>query len=380
MQGFPFYSSLLFCFCLVQQLVAQSPDKAYHLLVGTYTDEGSEGLYVYKFDINTGKATFESVVTLPNPSFLALSADQQYVYVVEEEKEKPKVDAFRFDAATGKLTFLNSQPSGGAHPCYVATDKKGRKVYVGNYTAGNFSAFSILLNGALDTVHQMVVHKGKGVNAERQESPHVHATALSPDENYLFVPDLGIDKLYVYPVQHEKKYPIDTKSSIYAKIEDGGGPRHVAFHPNGLYLYLVHELTAKVSVFALENFGKLKFKQTVEMNSLDFKGKSSAADLHVSPDGKFLYASNRGDANQIVVFAIDSKTGKLNVRSRHSTLGKTPRNFVIEPSGKYLLVANQGSNKIVVFERNSKTGFLQPTGHVIEVGKPVCLVLANLKN
>jgi 6-phosphogluconolactonase len=218
---------------------------------------------------------------------------------------------------------------------------------------------------------QNIQHEGSSVVKERQEKPHVHAAVLSPDDRFLLVPDLGTDKVYQYRVDASQHQALKPADAPFLTTKPGGGPRHLAFHPNGKYAYLVLELEA--SVMALDyNDGKLAGKQTISMVAPDFKGRLSGADIHVSPDGKFLYASNRGDANEIAIYAIDNQ-GKLTFVNRQSVLGKTPRNFVIDPTGNFLLVANQNTSEVIIFKRDVKTGLLTATGEKIEASKPVCL-------
>ncbi len=367
----------LFTFFWVPLLI-KAQQNTFHLLVGTYTGGKSEGIYVYKFDAETGKSSFESKTAISNPSFLALSSNQKYVYAVQEEKEKAELAAFSFDAATGNLQLLNKQYIEGAHPCYVSISKTGSRIFTANYTSGSFTAFSAKKDGSLNSTKQMIVHEGHGSDNKRQASPHVHEVVLSPDEKFLLVPDLGIDKVMVYPVDTTRGYyPIKSNVNPVA-VKPGSGPRHITFHPNGRYAYLIQELSAFVTVFEY-NEGQLKTLQTVHLTDQSFKGEVSAADIHVSPDGKFLYASNRGDANEIVVFAVDAVNGLLTYTGRQSSLGKTPRNFNIDPTGNYLLVANQNSDNIVVFKRDMNTGLLTDTGQRIEVGNPSCLVFGAVK-
>jgi 6-phosphogluconolactonase len=266
---------------------------------------------------------------------------------------------------------MNSVPSEGDHPCYVSVDSKKKFVFVGNYSEGNLISAPLNADGSLRTDVQNIKHEGGSVNKDRQEKPHVHSVVLSPDDRYLLVPDLGADKVFQYRVDVTKPQGLTPAASPYTAVNPGGGPRHLTFHPNGKYAYLVLELVAEVMVFDYTD-GTLAAKQTIRMAAPDFKGRVSAADIHVSPDGKFLYASNRGDANEIAIYSID-KSGKLSFVARQSVLGKIPRNFVIDPKGNFLLAANQDSNDIVIFKRDQKTGLLTPTGKKIQVDKPVCL-------
>jgi 6-phosphogluconolactonase len=348
--------------------------QEYFLVIGTYANQGkTNGIHVYKFNAGTGEfSTAQPPTILPNASYLAISADKKNVYSVSEGSgTNASVHAYSFDAATGKLTFLNSVPSQGDHPCYISVDKKKKFVFVGNYTGGNLLSIPLNADGSFDANAQNIKHEGGSVNKERQEKPHVHSVVLAPDDRHLLVPDLGADKVFQYQVNIGKPQALIAAPSPFTAVKPGGGPRHLTFHPNGKYAYLALELVAEVMAFDYKD-GKLEPKQTIAMSSPDFKGNVSAADIHVSPDGKFLYASNRGDANELAIFSI-GKEGNLTAVGRQSVLGQTPRNFAIDPSGNFLLAANQNSNNVVIFKRDLKTGLLTPTGKKIQLDKPVCL-------
>ena len=360
--------AMLFTFGTV---IAQTKTSDFHLLIGTYANQAkSNGIHVYRFNGETG--SFEEVgepTPLLNSSYLAISKDKKNVYAVGEGGPG-SVNAYSFNAANGKLTFLNSIPSEG--PCYVSVDSQKKFVFAGNYGGGNVVSVGLNPDGSFRTDEvQKIHHEGKSVVTDRQEKPHVHSVVLSPDDRYLLVPDLGVDKVDQYKVDVSRKEALTPASVPFTTVKPGGGPRHLTFHPNGKFAYLALELVADVAAFDYKD-GKLDLKQTITMIESGFNGKVSAADIHTSPDGKFLYASNRGDANQIVIYAI-GKDGKLSLVGHQSVLGKTPRNFVIDPTGNFLLAANQNTDDVVIFKRDHKTGMLTPTGKKIGVDKPVCL-------
>lgn len=355
-------------------LAQDQKDKEYHLLIGTYANQDkSNGIHVYKFNSQTGEFTASLPASiLPNASYLAISADKKNVYAVSESgQEKGSVNAYSFNSVSGMLTFLNSVPSEGDYPCYVSVDNKKKFVFISNYGGGNLLSIPLNANGSFRTDVQNIKHEGSSVVTDRQDKSHVHSVVLSPDGRYLLVPDLGADKVFQYRVDVSKPQALTPAASPFTAVKPGGGPRHLTFHPNGKYAYLILELEAAVMAFDYSD-GKLEAKQTIAMTAPDFKGKVSAADIHISPDGKFLYASNRGDANELAIYAID-KNGKLTLAGRQSVLGKTPRNFAIDPSGNFLLAANQNTNDVIIFKRDLKTGLLTPTGKKIELDKPVCL-------
>lgn len=345
----------------------------YNLIVGTYTKPGeSEGIYVYGFDVQTGEFNYRSVASgISNPSYLVVSKDRKYVYAVNENRNG-SVSSFSFDGEAGKLTLMNQMGSGGSGPCYITTDDRGKYVYVGNYGGGSLSAIPIKPDGALGSSIQSIRHEGKSITPNQTRS-HVHATVLSRDGKHLYVPDLGEDKIYIYDVEVNQPNPLTPSSTPYLEVSPGNGPRHLIVHPTKALAYAIHELTGRITVLSTKN--GLETLQSVDMTSADYKdGKyeADAADIHMSPDGKFLYGSLRGNSNEIVVYRI-KKDGLLEYVERYSTLGKYPRNFVIDPTGNFLLVGNSGSNEIRIFKRDRKTGKLEPMPNPIKVGAPVCL-------
>jgi 6-phosphogluconolactonase len=367
-----FYLSL---FSLFISILAFSQSN--YLLVGTYTATTSKGIYVYSFDTSNANTSLLSVAATSNPSFLTVSSNKKYVYAVGENVDSTitpvggSVTAFSFN--NGMLTKINAQPSGGKNPCYVTINKTGKNIFVGNYSSGSLASLTINVDGSLNASNQIITHSGNSINKKRQEAPHVHATVLSPNNKFLYVPDLGIDKVVCYAIN--KKTGVLTNTSA-AESLPGSGPRHFTFAPNDKFAYLMEELTGTVVCYKV-NGTNLKFVQRISSHPSDFKGTIGSADIHVSPDNKFLYCSNRGDANSIAIFAVDKNTGTLTNVGFHSTLGKSPRNFNFDPSGNFLLVANQNSDEIVIFKIDKATGLLNDTGKKITVPKPVCLQWIN---
>ncbi len=350
--------------------------KKYHLLIGTYTTGKSEGIYVYSFDSGTGDVVHEQTINgIANPSYLAISPNRKFVYSVTTDKNQPgAVSAFSLNTGSGLLTFLNQQSSGNQGPCYVSVEKNGTYVFVANYGGGSLAALPVKADGSLDTASQHIINSGNSINKERQEKPHVHAVVLSPDNQFLLSPDLGTDKVMSFQFNKNAKTPLTPATIPFYKTDPGSGPRHLTFHPNGKFAYLIQEINGTISVFYYHK-GTLKKLQTITMLSKGFKGEIRAADIHVSPDGKFLYGSNRGDANEIVIYTVNAQSGKLTLAGRQSSLGISPRNFMIDPTGHFVLVANEKSDNIFIFKRNIQTGLLTATGKKIEVGSPVCLVM-----
>jgi len=348
--------------------------KHYNLLVGTYTNScPSQGIYVYDFNSETGE--FESKglsKKVINPSYLTVSPDRKKVYSVNENGKESTVSSFNFDAKSGKIDLINKQSAEGADPCHIINDDKN--VIVANYSGGNISVFGKNADGSMSKAKQIVQHEGHSIQ-KQQQSPHVHQLNFSPDKKYVLANDLGTDRIYLYQYDANSVNEI-LKFKDTIPVKTGSGPRHLAFSPNGKFVYLLQELDGTVTVFGYVD-GKFRRIQETTVVATDFPSQPSAADIHISPDGKFLYATNRGEANTISVFSIDSK-GKLTLKEILATGGKGPRNFAIDPSGNFVLVAHQYTNEVVIFKRDQTTGLLTNSGKKMELCAPVCLVFSEL--
>jgi 6-phosphogluconolactonase len=355
--------------------VLSSASQENYLITGTYTGGKSEGIYVYKFNSSDGSYKGVSHAHTSNPSYVAISPNEKFVYAVLENAgnngKGGEISAFSFDKATGNLTYINQQPTGGDHPCYVEIDKTAKWVVAGNYSSGSLSILPVKADGSLGTATTHIEHEGSGINKQRQTKPHVHCTIFSADNRYLFVPDLGIDKVMIYAFD-AKTGKLTPAKQPFAPSEDGAGPRHLTFHPTNKYAYLIEELSGTVVAYQYKN-GALKRIQRISTMPVNDTSYAGSADIHVSPDGKFLYASNRAAVNNIAIYKINPKNGKLVFIAHQSTLGNIPRNFNFDPTGNFLLVGNQESDQIVIFKRDKTTGLLTDTGSRINVGKPVCL-------
>ncbi len=345
------------------------------LLIGTYTNGKSEGIYVYDFNTTNAESKIISSIKTSNPSFLTISPNKKFVYAVNEEGDSLNnggaVSAFSFDKSKSQLKFINQQKTGGNHPCYVTIDKTGKWLFVANYSGGSFAELPVKAGGSLAkaTVEQF---KGKGANPERQEAPHAHTTVLTGDNKYLMVTDLGRDKILMYPFNAATGALAKNKLTA-TNVIGGSGPRHLAVAPSQKYVYATQELNGTIAGFAVMPGGKLKLLQTISAVPEGYTGSFGGADIHVSPDGKFLYASNRGESNTIAVFSIDKATGVVKAIGYQPTGGVKPRNFNFDPSGNFLLVANQDTDNIVIFSIDHKTGLLKDTGKSIQVPAPVCI-------
>jgi 6-phosphogluconolactonase len=360
--------------------------KRYFAYIGTYTEKTkSKGIYAFRFDDTSGKLSpIGAVAETTNPSFLAVHPNGKYLYAVNEtskfgDEESGAVSAFSIERKTGKLRLLNQVASRGAGPCYLSLDKTGRYVLVANYDAGTIAVFPVQDGGQLGKYTGFAKHSGRGVNKERQEGPHAHWIATSPDNQFVLSADLGIDRILVSRFHLPDGAFTPNKSNPGAKLKAGAGPRHAAFSPSGKFLYVASELNSTVTAFSYNaKDGTLHELEALSTLPRDFSGDNGVAEIAVHPSGKFLYVSNRG-RDSIAVFSIDPRKGALKPVADIATQGKTPRNFALDPSGKFLFVANQESNDIVVFHIDPVSGSLTLTSQVADVPAPVCIVFLPLE-
>lgn len=342
------------------------------MLVGTYTSGTSKGIYSFRFNEKDGIAVPLSEVEIENPSYLVPSADGKFVYAVSEfNDERAAANALAFDKEKGTFQLLNSQKTGGEDPCYIITN--GKNVVTANYSGGSISVFPIAKDGSLLPASDILKFEGSGVDKERQEKSHLHCIRITPDGKYLFADNLGTDQIHKYVINpnaditNQESFLKEGQPAAY-KVKAGSGPRHLTFAPNGNYAYLINELSGTVIAFEYKD-GNLKEMQTIAADTVGAKG---SADIHISPDGKFLYASNRLKADGIAIFRIHPDNGML-TKTGYQLTGIHPRNFIITPNGKYLLVACRDSNVIQVYERDADTGLLTDVHRNIKIDKPVCI-------
>jgi 6-phosphogluconolactonase len=370
-----------FAFSLASGAANQpAANHKYVVFVGTYTTKTeSQGIYAYEFDADTGKLTPKGVAAeTPDPSWVAVHPNGKYAYAANEAGKASTVSAFALDAKSGKLTLLNQMPALGEDPCYLSFDKSGKYVLVANYSSGSIAVFPILADGRLGEHTALVKDQGAtGPNKERQEAPHAHWIETTAGNHFVYVADLGLDRILIYKFDATKGLLTagESSDSFSAKLNPGAGPRHVAFGPGGKFMYVLGELQSAVTVFANEAQETYRSVQQIPTLPKGFSGRNDAAEITVHPSGKFLYTSNRGE-DTIAIFSIDPAKGKLTFVARVPTGGKEPRHFAIDPGGKFLLAENQHSNNIVVFKIDAATGGLTPTGQVVEVPSPVDLTFA----
>lgn len=372
---------MAFAVCIVSvSAFAQNP--IFYMLVGTYTKNQKDGIYVYRFNPNRGEATFISKTSgVENPSYLAISKDEKYVYAVNETHGDSSggVSAFSLDKTKGELHFLNKVSSQGDDPAYISIDSTGKWVAVANYSGGNIVMLPTNSDGSLKPVAQNIPHQGYGINVQRQEMPHPHSVVFSPDEKYLFCADLGNDRVYHYTFDASNATtPLKEMDPPYYTVTDGSGPRHLVFHPNNKFMYEINELSGDVIVYQYNsNDGSIAAIQTIQSDNTPGKGDKGSAAIKITPDGKFLYTSNRGNANDITIYKTQSD-GKL-VEVGHQKVGTHPRDFMVDPTGRFLLVANRDNNNIQMFVINKNYGLLQETGTPITVDSPVCIKMVPVK-
>jgi 6-phosphogluconolactonase len=356
------------------------------LFVGTYTEpEGSksEGIYVYRMDSMTGQLTFEKVIKgIINPSFLDIHPQKNFLYAVNEtesfnEQAGGGVSALSIDPTSDQLVLLNEQISHGRHPCYVSVEQTGRFAMAANYSSGSVAIFPIQSDGRLGAATDVVQHVGSSIHPERQTGPHAHCILPDPTNRFAIAVDLGLDKLLIYQLDLERgKLQFHHEVQVHA----GAGPRHLTFDPNRQHAYLINELDSTITAYGYHS-EDARFEEFQRVSALpeNFQDENLCADIHVSLDGKYLYASNRGH-DSIVCFLIDQSTRALTYVAHTSTGGREPRNFAIDPSGTFLLVANQKSDNIVTFKIDPDTGQLSKTEYQVEISMPVCIKFAHLSS
>lgn len=366
--------ALIFC---VRAIIAGE----YHVYFGTYTGEKSKGIYVARFDSTTGKLSEARLaVETRNPSFLAVHPNGKFLYAVGEVdnthgQRAGAVIAYGFDPGTGSLTQLNQQTSGGAGPCHISIDATGKCALVANYGSGSIAALPVKPDGTLGEAATTIQHTGSSVNPQRQAGPHAHFICPSPDNRFALAADLGLDKVLVYQLDAATA-KLTTNDPPFAAVAHGAGPRHLAFHPNGKFVYVINEMALTVTTFSYDAARATLFEeQTISTLPADYtaKGRDSGAEITAHPNGKFVYASNRGH-NTIAVFAVDGQSGRLRLVQNWPSHHKTPRHFAIDPTGRWLLAENQDSDAVVLFAIDLQTGELKHTGRVLNVPTPVCAV------
>jgi 6-phosphogluconolactonase len=356
-----------------------STSESMFVYFGTYTGNASKGIYVSRFDPGTGRLSApELAAEIVSPAFLALHPNRRFLYAVNEigsfqGQPGGAVSALAIDPATGRLTLLNQESARGGGPCHLTVDPSGKALLVANYGGGSITVLPLRPGGELDPARTFVQHTGSSVNPRRQTAPHAHGIYVDAANRFVFVPDLGLDKVLVYR-WHPATFALEAHDPPAAGLAPGAGPRHLAFHPDGRFVYVINELLNTVTAFSYDPpSGSLHEIQTVGTLPDDFAGRNSTAEIAVHPSGRFLYGSNRGH-DSLALYAIDPANGQLTLLGHEPTQGRTPRNFALDPTGQWLLAANQESASVVVFRVDAQSGRLHPTGQVLEVPSPVCVL------
>jgi len=379
-------SNLLLLYAAVHMLLfgnetATLEPVKFYLYVGSYTTTDKEGIAIFEFDPLDGDLKYLTTVAgIKNPSYLAIHPKKKLLFAVNETDNfgagnTGAISSYAIDPIQGSLRLLSQVSSLGVSPCYVTIDQSGSNALVANYSSGNVAVFPVESGGILSQ-GSMVQHQGSGPNKDRQSGPHAHSIMFDNKYAFALAADLGTDKVYSYAIG---KNPSSLMLQNEFSLSPGAGPRHLDFHPNNKFVYVINELNSTITACTYDaKTGKLTEISSVSTLPEGFSGANSCADIHISKDGRFVYGSNRGH-DSIVVFAVDQSSGKLTLVSHHPVKGKTPRNFMIDPTGKFLLVANQNSNNIIVFKVDTETGKLIFNGVEVKTPKPVCLKMFSVK-
>ncbi len=366
-----------FIFAAVLQMVPSASARDYFVYFGTFTNTTSQGIYVSRLDMDTGKLSSpELAAAIPSPNFLAVSPNGRFLYSATRmrkfrEMTGGAVSAFSIDGHTGKLTLNDQKFSGGSDPCFVSVDSAGKAVFVANYDGGSVKSFYINPDGSLAD-GTFIQHHGHSVNTNRQNSAHAHCFLAAPRERFALACDLGMDKVMIYKF-NPANATFAASEPGYTAIAPGSGPRHLAFSPDGKTAYLANEMACTITVFTWDGLhGKLDARETVPLlpPGVAVTDSFTAAEVVVRPDGRFIYATLRGH-DSISVLAVDKKSGGLALVENVPCGGKVPRGMGIDPTGHWLIIGNQKSETVTVFGVNAATGRLTPTGQVLSVGMPV---------
>ena len=358
----------------LSSLVARAEEPL--IFISAFAAGDKAGIHAFHFDATTGTLKPAHRTTdLNQPFFLAVSKDKRFLYATKAKQfggGDEAVCAYAIEGRTGELKKLNEQPSQGKATCYVEVDPTGKSVMVANYSSGSVAAYPVAADGSLGKSTFFEQHTGAGLDPVRQKGPNAHSMIVSPDNRFALSADLGVDKILVYSLDAATAHltPHPTQPSVTMK--PGAGPRHITFHPNGKHFYVINELNETVTVFDYDTAqGTLTERQTISTLPADFTGKSACADLKITPDGHFLYGTNRGH-DSIAAYRIGND-GQLTLLAIHPSLGKGPQNLLITPDGQWLLCANMPGNSVIVFKINAQTGDIKATGAPTEMPMPSCI-------
>lgn len=366
---------------LMPSLMNAAPAAEYFVYFGTYTAGASKGIYRSRLEVATGQlSTAELAAPTQDPAFLALHPNGLLLYAIDESADVKRtpgkgLKAYVINSSTGALTLLAETSTGSSGACHLAVDATGKTLFIANYGGGSVSAVALLPDGRFGALTSLFEHSGKSINPDRQNGPHPHGVYPSPDNRFVYVPDLGLDRIFCYLLDASDAKLGRNTDTASTSLKAGSGPRHLAFHPKKPFVYVISELSCTIDAFSYNAPGTFSPLQTISTlpPGEAVPNGTSTAEVQVHPSGRFLYGSNRG-ANTLVVYRIEEKTGRITYLEKVSTLGQTPRHFALEPTGAWLLAENQDSSSVTVFRVDPKSGRLTPTGQLLTVPSPVCAV------
>lgn len=349
--------------------------------VGTYTGPKSKGIHAFRLTSTAGEPALEPLglaAETPQPSFLEIDPARRLLFSVSETgtfagQPTGSVSSFAIDAGTGRLKRLSERASGGAGPCHLLLDRTGKNLLVANYSAGTVALLPVQADGRMGEAAAVIKHSGKSVHPKRQNAPHAHSVALDPAQQFLFVCDLGLDKVMIYRFDAQR-HTLTPHEPAFAALKPGAGPRHLAFHPGGRFVYVINELDSTVTVFGYDAAkGRLSPIGSITTLPAGFAAPSSTAEILVHPSGRYVYASNRGH-DSLAMFTVHPTVGTLRSLGHQSTGGRNPRHFGLDPTGTIVAMCNQNSDTIVLARLEPATGLLTPSPHVAAAPAPVCVV------
>lgn len=347
------------------------------VFISAFASGDKAGIHAFRFDLKTGVLQpLHRTTDIQNPFFLAVSPDQRFLYAINADKfggaDDEFVAAYALEGRTGRLKKLNQQSARGTASCDLDVDATGKTLVVANYASGSVASLPVKEDGMLGEAATFVQHSGSSIDPERQKGPNAHSIVISPDNRFALAADLGIDKILVYQLDAAKAKLTPNDAQSFAKMQPGSGPRHITFHPNGRHVYVINELANTVTCFDYTPAsGTLTERQTLTTLPDGFSGKSYTADLKITPDGKYLYGTNRGH-DSIASYRI-GEDGRLTLLSIDPSLGKGPQNLLITPDGRWLLCANMPGNSVVVFRIDATSGKITATGTPVEMPMPSCI-------
>ena len=364
---------LIFVWVTKHQLKAQAQDGDYFVYVSSAADDNGSGIIQLDFNSENGQLkVLREFKDFKNTSYLNLTNNGRFLYAIRRGEEgKGFLVGFAIDEQSGALTFLNEISDFGRGPCYVSVSNEDKRILVANYSGGNVCSFKRNRKGMIKKMIASVQHYGGSKATDRQNEPHPHMILPAPQGDIVLVPDLGMDRIKTYRLAGNGKLLPSGRGEVVTPA--GGGPRHFAFHPNGRFGYVINEMAGSVTAFSYDPLtGNMTALQTLPSLPESFTGYNKSADIHLTPNGKFLYASNRGP-NSIALFAVNADTGMLTSRGTFSCGGEWPRAFAVDPTGKFLLVANKNSNDIAVFNIDPESGQTELVHRVNDLGAPQCI-------